>query len=185
LVGVSEYRFTLFIMKYSGKKFEKFVELISWNSTQSIQTIEKIQLYQNPSQKQLNGVLVIFQIEGGNQLFVYDAGTKNFELRQNFKSGRTYQSLLRKSGYKSVSLDHVILSSALLANFTLIKTNLNSKNQTLKEHEGLLGKLLSPGYSINASEQYTCVEKLPSIDPEEAIHALQVKFSRLPDSQKG
>jgi hypothetical protein len=181
---VSEYRFTLFIMKYSGKKFEKFVELISWNSTQSIQSIEKIQLHQNPSENQLDGILVIFQSEGGNQLFVYDAGAKNFALKQNFKSGRTYQSLLRKSGYKSVALDNVILSSALLANFTLIKTDLNSKNQTLKEHEGLLGTLLSPGYPINASEQYTCVEKLPSIDPKEAQNALQVKFSWLPDSQK-
>jgi hypothetical protein len=163
-------------MKYSSKKFEKFVELISWNSNQSIQTIEKIQLHQNPSPQQLDGVLVIFQSEGGNQLFVYSPSAKNFALRQNFKSARTYQSLLRKSGYKSVALDHMILSSALLANFTLIKTDLNSENQTIKEHEGLLGTLLSPGYPINASEQYTCVEKLLSIDPKEALHALQVNF---------
>jgi hypothetical protein len=162
-------------MKYFGKKFEKFVELISWNSTKSIQTIEKIQLHQNPSPQQLDGVLVIFQSEGGNQLFVYSPGAKNFLLTQNFKSARTYQSLLRKSGYKSVALDHVILSSALLANFTLIKTDLSSGNQTLSEYEGLLGTLLSPGYPINASEQYRCVEKLPTIE-KEALHALEVNF---------
>lgn len=132
MVGISEYRFTLFIIKYKNDKFEKFTELVSWKSIAVMQNIEKIECID--SETGLDGILVIYQSTVSNEVFVYNNQEKNFIKINDFKPMRNYSSLLRKPGYQTKTLDNIIVSCAFVSNFII--TKFNKVKKELEEHEG-------------------------------------------------
>ena len=100
LVGVSEYRITLFILIIVNDKIDKFVELVSLNFKTVQKNIEKVSKIDQVGNIFIDGILQIFQdINFGDKLYIYDELSKNFVHKQNFKNNHTYKSLQRKNGY--------------------------------------------------------------------------------------
>lgn len=119
-----------------------------------------------------DGVFVVFQNFEENQIFIYDQQATKFVSVQTVKSSQIYESLTRKTGYKTCSNSNLILSSAFLSNFDLFKVS--KKNGLLQEVEGLLS-LATTDHTENYILTQNSNTIFPLLDPNE-IATQEYKF---------